>query len=185
MRNRSDYAFRCGGPEGDRTLDLRVANAALSQLSYEPVEYRTIIAQTGSFVKLFGGFFSIGLNSFPVFDPLRKVAQINPAIHFLRKRLRELLALFGQFLQRNIVGTALGDFRFCFCDLLFQCRNIVLNRFVFPLLLVREPQLYRAVKDTALFFARCPLLFRLLCWRALFGVVTVISRKAGAEAVLV
>lgn len=37
MRNRSDYAFRCGGPEGDRTLDLRVANAALSQLSYEPV----------------------------------------------------------------------------------------------------------------------------------------------------
>ena len=37
MRNLSDYAFRCGGPEGDRTLDLRVANAALSQLSYEPV----------------------------------------------------------------------------------------------------------------------------------------------------
>ena len=37
MRNRSDYAFRFGGPEGDRTLDLRVANAALSQLSYEPV----------------------------------------------------------------------------------------------------------------------------------------------------
>ena len=27
----------CGGPEGDRTLDLRVANAALSQLSHEPV----------------------------------------------------------------------------------------------------------------------------------------------------
>ena len=25
-----------GGPEGDRTLDLRVANAALSQLSYKP-----------------------------------------------------------------------------------------------------------------------------------------------------
>lgn len=37
MRNHSDYAFRYGGPEGDRTLDLRVANAALSQLSYEPV----------------------------------------------------------------------------------------------------------------------------------------------------
>ena len=26
-----------GGPGGDRTLDLRVANAALSQLSYKPV----------------------------------------------------------------------------------------------------------------------------------------------------
>lgn len=26
-----------GGPEGDRTLDLCVANAALSQLSYKPV----------------------------------------------------------------------------------------------------------------------------------------------------
>ena len=30
-------ALPVGGPEGDRTLDLRVANAALSQLSYEPV----------------------------------------------------------------------------------------------------------------------------------------------------
>ena len=27
---------RRGGPEGDRTLDLCVANAALSQLSYKP-----------------------------------------------------------------------------------------------------------------------------------------------------
>src|SRR5688572_2065800 len=27
-----------GGVEGDRTLDLRIANAALSQLSYHPVE---------------------------------------------------------------------------------------------------------------------------------------------------
>lgn len=26
-----------GGPEEDRTLDLRVANAALSQLSYKPL----------------------------------------------------------------------------------------------------------------------------------------------------
>ena len=26
-----------GGSEGARTLDLRVANAALSQLSYEPI----------------------------------------------------------------------------------------------------------------------------------------------------
>ena len=32
---RFGFAF-CGGPKGDRTLDLRVANAALSQLSYEP-----------------------------------------------------------------------------------------------------------------------------------------------------
>ena len=27
---------RSGGDEGDRTLDLRIANAALSQLSYVP-----------------------------------------------------------------------------------------------------------------------------------------------------
>ena len=26
-----------GGPEEDRTLDLRIANAALSQLSYGPI----------------------------------------------------------------------------------------------------------------------------------------------------
>ena len=29
--------FSVGGPEGVRTLDLRVANAALSQLSYKPI----------------------------------------------------------------------------------------------------------------------------------------------------
>ena len=29
-----------GGLEGDRTLDLRVANAALSQLSYEPIFFQ-------------------------------------------------------------------------------------------------------------------------------------------------
>ncbi len=29
-----------GGAEGDRTLDLRIANAALSQLSYRPTEGR-------------------------------------------------------------------------------------------------------------------------------------------------
>lgn len=28
--------FLSGGPKGDRTLDLRIANAALSQLSYIP-----------------------------------------------------------------------------------------------------------------------------------------------------
>ena len=36
---KSKYALASlfsGGPEGDRTLDLRVANAALSQLSHEP-----------------------------------------------------------------------------------------------------------------------------------------------------
>jgi hypothetical protein len=29
-------AFEIGGGEGDRTLDLRIANATLSQLSYSP-----------------------------------------------------------------------------------------------------------------------------------------------------
>ena len=29
-----------GGAEGDRTLDLRIANATLSQLSYRPTEAR-------------------------------------------------------------------------------------------------------------------------------------------------
>ena len=39
MRNLSDYASKDGGPEGDRTLDLRIANAALSQLSYRPITF--------------------------------------------------------------------------------------------------------------------------------------------------
>ena len=30
-----------GGPGGDRTHDLSVANAALSQLSYEPIRFCT------------------------------------------------------------------------------------------------------------------------------------------------
>src|SRR5271156_3923899 len=33
---RSFPAFRIGGGEGDRNLDLRIANATLSQLSYSP-----------------------------------------------------------------------------------------------------------------------------------------------------
>ena len=31
-----------GGPEGDRTLGLCVANAALSQLSYEPIAFKLL-----------------------------------------------------------------------------------------------------------------------------------------------
>ena len=34
-----------GGPEGDRTLDLCVANAALSQLSYKPIKTKNIFAK--------------------------------------------------------------------------------------------------------------------------------------------
>ena len=34
-----------GGPEGARTLDLRIANATLSQLSYRPVCAEIIITQ--------------------------------------------------------------------------------------------------------------------------------------------
>ena len=33
-----------GGAEGDRTLDLRIANATLSQLSYRPTARRAILA---------------------------------------------------------------------------------------------------------------------------------------------
>ena len=36
MKNPITPCFYCGGDEGDRTLDLSVANAALSQLSYIP-----------------------------------------------------------------------------------------------------------------------------------------------------
>ena len=39
MRNISFLCSYYGGPEGDRTLDLCVANAALSQLSYEPINH--------------------------------------------------------------------------------------------------------------------------------------------------
>ena len=36
-REISNFTAFCGGLEGDRTLDLCDANAALSQLSYEPI----------------------------------------------------------------------------------------------------------------------------------------------------
>ena len=42
-----------GGTEGARTLDLRVANAALSQLSYDPVHecyYNTIFEFVKNFI---------------------------------------------------------------------------------------------------------------------------------------
>jgi hypothetical protein len=35
-----------GGAEGDRTLDLRIANATLSQLSYRPTTRAAILAIT-------------------------------------------------------------------------------------------------------------------------------------------
>ena len=35
--NREQLALKSGGEEGDRTLDLRIANATLSQLSYFPI----------------------------------------------------------------------------------------------------------------------------------------------------
>ena len=57
----------CGGSEGDRTLDLCVANAALSQLSYEPASEWTSLhyALTGSGIR--------SVTSFLLFDadPLR------------------------------------------------------------------------------------------------------------------
>ena len=36
--------MKVGGGEGDRTLDLRIANATLSQLSYSPFAGRGILA---------------------------------------------------------------------------------------------------------------------------------------------
>lgn len=39
---------KAGGPEGDRTLDLHIANVALSQLSYRPVpNFKEPAAQLG------------------------------------------------------------------------------------------------------------------------------------------
>lgn len=39
MQKKADKRRPRGGPEGIRTLDLRDANAALSQLSYRPTGY--------------------------------------------------------------------------------------------------------------------------------------------------
>ena len=38
--NRERLPLNCGGDEEDRTPDLRIANAALSQLSYVPIEFQ-------------------------------------------------------------------------------------------------------------------------------------------------
>jgi hypothetical protein len=49
------YIF--GGREGDRTPDLRIANAALSQLSYTPNERRCILHAITRRVKPFRSHF--------------------------------------------------------------------------------------------------------------------------------
>ena len=56
---RVDVKVAAGGPEGDRTLDLCVANAALSQLSYGPVSAcnEVIITQRKTLCKFFSQFF--------------------------------------------------------------------------------------------------------------------------------
>jgi hypothetical protein len=40
-----------GGAEGDRTLDLRIANATLSQLSYRPMTRAAILASANGRVQ--------------------------------------------------------------------------------------------------------------------------------------
>ena len=40
-----------GGAEGDRTLDLRIANATLSQLSYRPTTRAAILAMPMGYVQ--------------------------------------------------------------------------------------------------------------------------------------
>ena len=44
-----------GGGEGDRTLDLRIANATLSQLSYSPGKGRGILAAKRVLAKVWCG----------------------------------------------------------------------------------------------------------------------------------
>ena len=54
------HAFACffsGGAGGTRTLDLCVANAPLSQLSYNPIRNVHIISQALLFVNTFKAFF--------------------------------------------------------------------------------------------------------------------------------
>jgi hypothetical protein len=57
-----DVAGSCwnsnGGAEGDRTLDLRIANATLSQLSYRPTR-RAILAGPTQGFKGFRGLFAV------------------------------------------------------------------------------------------------------------------------------
>ena|GEM_PF-2335463 len=77
---------RRGGPEGDRTLDLCIANAALSQLSYRPVFItQNSISQMGRIVKkkmrMRKGFFKICALKYKKAASL-KVRQ--PFIHYLR-----------------------------------------------------------------------------------------------------
>ena len=43
-RKKAGKRGKSGGAEGDRTLDLRIANATLSQLSYRPTARRAILA---------------------------------------------------------------------------------------------------------------------------------------------
>jgi hypothetical protein len=45
-------AKKGGGGEGDRTLDLRIANATLSQLSYSPEKGPGILAAKASEAKV-------------------------------------------------------------------------------------------------------------------------------------
>ena len=65
--NRERLPLNRGGDEEDRTPDLRIANAALSQLSYVPIEFQFYLEN------------SLGtMNKHPVFaaDPLLKHALI-------------------------------------------------------------------------------------------------------------
>ena len=48
-RSQAGVSFEVGGEEEDRTPDLRIANAALSQLSYPPNEFLLCHGRTANF----------------------------------------------------------------------------------------------------------------------------------------
>jgi hypothetical protein len=52
MRPEFAHGLKNGGGEGDRTLDLRIANATLSQLSYSPQKGLGILAAKAAQAKV-------------------------------------------------------------------------------------------------------------------------------------
>ncbi len=84
LAHRVNQGLPSGGEEGDRTLDLRIANAALSQLSYFPGPHG--LAALGATVKCSGE------------AALRKVLLVEP------ERMADLVQQRGAKLLPELLG---------------------------------------------------------------------------------
>ena len=77
-----------------------------------------------------------------LFNLLRQIIQIHPAIHFLFQLLLRRLFICHDLTKLHGIGGILNHLPIQLFDLLFQLCDILIDRFVFPLFVIRKFKLF-------------------------------------------